>query len=185
MWKCMTVWPALTPLLEMTRKPSSLGLGDLLDGVGHGAHGLGGHVIGDIAVVLLGDHERVDRRLGIEVVKSDDLVVLIDNGRGDLVVGDFAEDAITHGCSFLTDQGNYIWSGWLERKVVVGVGGLAVGEYVVAVDVLKEHRDLLLGIGQAGAQAPEELDAAGIALERLLKLHIARLQAADDELQLL
>lgn len=23
MWKCMTVWPALTPLLEMTRKPSS------------------------------------------------------------------------------------------------------------------------------------------------------------------
>ena len=22
-WKCMTVWPALTPLLEMTRKPSS------------------------------------------------------------------------------------------------------------------------------------------------------------------
>ncbi len=23
MWKCMTVWPALTPMLEMTRKPSS------------------------------------------------------------------------------------------------------------------------------------------------------------------
>lgn len=23
MWKCMAVWPALTPLLEMTRKPSS------------------------------------------------------------------------------------------------------------------------------------------------------------------
>lgn len=23
MWKCMTVWPALAPLLEMTRKPSS------------------------------------------------------------------------------------------------------------------------------------------------------------------
>ena len=23
MWKCITVWPALTPLLEMTRKPSS------------------------------------------------------------------------------------------------------------------------------------------------------------------
>ena len=74
----------------------TLGLGDLLDGVSHGAHGLGGHVIGDVAVVLLGDHERVDRRLGIEVVKSDDLVVLIDNGRGDLVVGNFAEDAIAH-----------------------------------------------------------------------------------------
>ena len=87
--------------------------------------------------------------------------------------------------SFLTDQGNYIWSRWLERETVVGVGGFAVGEHVVAVDVLKEHRDLLLGIGQAGAQAFEELDAAGVALERLLELHIARLQAADDELQLL
>ena len=32
----------------------TLGLGDLLDGVGHGAHGLGGHVIGDVTVVLLG-----------------------------------------------------------------------------------------------------------------------------------
>ena len=42
----------------------ALGLSDLLDGVSHGAHGLGRHVIGDIAVVLLGDHERVDRRLG-------------------------------------------------------------------------------------------------------------------------
>lgn len=82
MWKCMTVWPALTPLLEMTRKPSSqaLDLGDLLDGVSHGAHGLGGHVVGDVAVVLLGDHECVDRRLGVEVVEGDDLVVLIDNG---------------------------------------------------------------------------------------------------------
>lgn len=75
----------------------TLGLGDLLDGVSHGAHGLGGHVVGDIAVVLFGDHERMDRRLGVEIVKSDDLVVLIDNGRGDLVVGNFAENAITHG----------------------------------------------------------------------------------------
>lgn len=75
----------------------ALGLSDLLDGVSHGTHGLGRHVIGDIAVVLLGDHERVDRRLGIEVVEGDDLIVLIDNGRGDLVVGNFAEDAITHG----------------------------------------------------------------------------------------
>lgn len=58
----------------------ALGLGDLLDGVSHGAHGLGRHVIGDIAVVLLGDHERVDRRLGVEVVEGDDLIVLIDNG---------------------------------------------------------------------------------------------------------
>ena len=59
----------------------ALGLSDLLDGVGHGAHGLGRHVVGDVAVVLLGDHERVDRRLGVEVVEGDDLVVLIDNGR--------------------------------------------------------------------------------------------------------
>ena len=65
--------------------------------MGHGAHGLGGHVVGDVAVVLLGDHEGMDRRLRIKVVECDDLVVLIDNGRGDLVVGDFAEDAITHG----------------------------------------------------------------------------------------
>ena len=75
----------------------ALGLSDLLDGVSHGAHGLGRYVVGDVAVVLLGDHERVDRRLRVEVVEGDDLVVLIDNGRGDLVVGDFAEDAITHG----------------------------------------------------------------------------------------
>ena len=75
----------------------ALGLSDLLDGMGHGAHGLGGHVIGDVTVVLLGDHERVDRRLGVEVVEGDDLVVLVDNSRGDLVVGDFTEDAITHG----------------------------------------------------------------------------------------
>ena len=74
----------------------SLGLGDLLDGVSHGAHGLGRHVVGDVAVVLLGDHERVDRRLRVEVVEGDDLVVLIDNGRGDLVVGNFTEDAIAH-----------------------------------------------------------------------------------------
>jgi len=46
--------------------------------------------------MLLGDHERMDRRLGIEVVEGDDLVILIDNGRGDLVVGNFAEDAIAH-----------------------------------------------------------------------------------------
>ena len=75
----------------------ALGLSDLLDGVSHGAHGLGRYVVSDVAVVLLGDHERVDRRLGIEVVERDDLIVLIDNGRGDLVVGDFAEDAITPG----------------------------------------------------------------------------------------
>ena len=75
----------------------TLGLGDLLDGVSHGAHGLGRYVVGDVAVVLLGDHERVDRRLGIEVVERDDLVILVDDGRGDLVVSNFAEDAITHG----------------------------------------------------------------------------------------
>ena len=75
----------------------TLGLGDLLDGVSYGAHGLGGYVVGDVAVVLLRDHERVDRRLGIEVVERDDLVVLIDNGRGNLVAGNFAEDAIAHG----------------------------------------------------------------------------------------
>lgn len=75
----------------------TLGLGDLLDGVSHGAHGLGGYVVGNVAVVFLGDHERVDRRLGVEVVERDDLVVLIDNGRGNLVVGNFTEDAITHG----------------------------------------------------------------------------------------
>ena len=46
--------------------------------------------------MLLGDHERVDRRLRVEVVEGDDLVVLIDNGRGDLVVGNFTEDAIAH-----------------------------------------------------------------------------------------
>ena len=75
----------------------ALGLGDLLDGVSHGAHGLGRHVVGDVAVVLLRDHERMDRRLGVQVVERNDLVVLIDNGRGDLVVGDFAKNAITHG----------------------------------------------------------------------------------------
>lgn len=75
----------------------ALGLSDLLDSVSHGAHGLGRHVVGDVAVVLLGDHERVDRRLGVEVVEGDDLVVLIDNGRGNLVVGNFAENAIAHG----------------------------------------------------------------------------------------
>lgn len=47
--------------------------------------------------MFLGDHERVDRRLGIEVVEGDDLVVLIDNGRGNLVAGNFAENAIAHG----------------------------------------------------------------------------------------
>ena len=52
--------------------------------------------------------------------------------------------------SINTDQGNESGAGWLERKGVVGVGGFAVGEHVVAVDVLQEHRDLLLGIGQAG-----------------------------------
>lgn len=75
----------------------TLGLGDLLDGVSHGTHGLDRHVVDDVAVVLLGDHERVDRRLGVKVVEGDDLIVLIDNGRGDLVVGNFAEDAIAHG----------------------------------------------------------------------------------------
>lgn len=75
----------------------ALGLSDLLDGVSHGAHGLGRHIIGDIAVVLLGNHESVDRRLGVEVVEGDDLIVLVNDGRGDLVVGNFAEDAITHG----------------------------------------------------------------------------------------
>lgn len=103
MWKCMTVWPALTPLLEMTRKPSSrpLALATSWMAWGHGAHGLSRHVVGDVAVVLLGDHERVDGRLGIEVIERDDLIVLIDDSRGDLVVGNFAENAITHAGSFL------------------------------------------------------------------------------------
>lgn len=74
----------------------ALGLGDLLDGVSHGAHGLGRHVVGDVAVMLLGNHKRVDRRLGVKVIERNDLVVLVNDGRGDLVVGDFAEDAITH-----------------------------------------------------------------------------------------
>ena len=82
----------------------ALGLGDLLDGVSHGAHGLGRHVVGDVAVVLFGDHERVDGRLGIEVVERDGLVVLIDNSRGNLVVGNFAEDAITHGWFLSSDN---------------------------------------------------------------------------------
>ena len=50
----------------------ALGLSNLLDGMGHGAHGLGRHVISDVAVVLLGDHERMNRRLGVEVVERDD-----------------------------------------------------------------------------------------------------------------
>ena len=82
----------------------ALGLGDLLDGVSHGAHGLGRHIVGDVAVVLLGNHERVDRRLGIKVVERDDLVVLVDDGRGNLVVSDFAEDAITHGWFLSNDS---------------------------------------------------------------------------------
>lgn len=82
----------------------TLGLGDLLDGVSHGAHGLGRHVVGDVAVVLLGDHERVDRRLGVEVVEGDDLVVLIDNGRGNLVAGNFTENAIAHGWFLSSDN---------------------------------------------------------------------------------
>ena len=81
----------------------ALGLGDLLDGVSHGAHGLGRHVVGDVTVMLLGNHERVDRRLGVKVVECDDLVVLVNDGRGDLVVGDFAENAITHSW-FLSDD---------------------------------------------------------------------------------
>ena len=82
----------------------ALGLGDFLNGVGHGAHGLGGHVVGDVAVVLLGNHERMDRRLGVKVVERDDLVVLVNDGRGDLVVGDFAEDAITHSWFLSSDN---------------------------------------------------------------------------------
>ena len=45
----------------------------------------------DCIFCKIANHERMDRRLGIEVVEGDDLVVLIDNGRGDLVVGNFAE----------------------------------------------------------------------------------------------
>ena len=82
----------------------ALGLGDLLDGVSHGAHGLGRHVVDDVAVVLLGDHERVDRCLRVEVVERDDLAVLVDDGRGDLVVGNFAKDAITHGWFLSSDN---------------------------------------------------------------------------------
>lgn len=82
----------------------ALGLSNLLDGMGHGAHGLGRHVISDVAVVLLGDHERMNRCLGIEVIERDDLVVLVDNSRGDLVVGDFTEDAITHGWFLSNDN---------------------------------------------------------------------------------
>ena len=74
----------------------AFGLGDFLNGVGHGAHSLGRHVVGDVTVMLLGNHERMDRSLGVKVVERDDLVVLVDNGRGDLVVGDFADNAITH-----------------------------------------------------------------------------------------
>lgn len=82
----------------------ALGLSNLLDGMGHGAHSLGRHVISDVAVVLLGDHERMNRCLGIEVIERDDLVVLVDNSRGDLVVGDFTEDAITHGWFLSNDN---------------------------------------------------------------------------------
>ena len=63
----------------------------------------------------------MDRRLGIEVVERDDLVILVDDGRGISWLAILQKMQSHMVGSFLTDQGNYIWSGWLERKVVVGV----------------------------------------------------------------
>ena len=79
----------------------------------------------------------MDRRLGIKVVERDDLVILVDDGRGDRGWQFCRRCNHTWLVPFSRTKGNYIWSGWLERKVVVGVGDFAVGEHVVAVDVAK------------------------------------------------
>ena len=44
--------------------------------------------------MLLGNHQKVNRRLGINVVERKDLVILEQLIRGDLALGDFAEQAI-------------------------------------------------------------------------------------------
>ena len=51
---------------------------------------------GDVCEVLFGDEEEVGGRLGIYVWEGEDLVVFEDGFHGDLVGGDFAEEAVWH-----------------------------------------------------------------------------------------
>ena len=48
--------------------------------MGHGGERLGRHAVDDVLVVCLGDHERMDGGLGVQIVERDDEVVLVHNG---------------------------------------------------------------------------------------------------------
>ena len=72
-------------------------LGHRADGGLHRGKRLGRHVVDEVVVMGLGDHEDVDGRLRVEVAEGDDVLVLVEELGGDLPVGDLAEDAVGHG----------------------------------------------------------------------------------------
>ena len=52
------------------------------------------HYIGD---VFFGDHQKMHRRLGIQVVEGQEFPILVDLPGGDLTLDDFTKYAVAHG----------------------------------------------------------------------------------------
>ena len=59
-----------------------------------GGERLGGNVVGDVLVVLLGNHEHVSGRERVDVREGDHKIVLVQELGGNLAVSDLAEEAV-------------------------------------------------------------------------------------------
>ena len=62
--------------------------------VRNGGKRLGGNVVGDVLVVLLGNHEHVSGRERVDIGEGDHKIILVQEVGGNLAVRDLAEEAV-------------------------------------------------------------------------------------------
>jgi hypothetical protein len=68
-----------------------------------------GNLIADMGVVFFGYDERMNRQLRVYVLKRDDIIVLINDVRGDFMGSYLAKQAIRHDfLRFFVESGRYL-----------------------------------------------------------------------------
>ncbi len=80
--------------------------GNFSDGVKNCCHELRIFEFEDVFDVFFGHNERMDRRLCGNIFKCDDEIIFVNDGRRDLSVNDFAENAVVHNV-FLSNLLSY------------------------------------------------------------------------------
>lgn len=71
-------------------------LGDNLHCVRDGGKRLGGNVVRDVLVVLLGNHEHVGGRQRVDVREGNNEVILVEEVGANLAVSNLAEETVLH-----------------------------------------------------------------------------------------